>query len=429
MNGISDDLLMKHPRFIGKVEDLLAFEELRQTPMHSSARGEALMRWQVYNTEARLVRERDSGPALKGDCVFLPRRVDLRNADIGLCCLGRVNLRAARLDGVDLQGSMFKAADFKGASLRMAKLAHCRFLDADLREVDLRGADLEGACLDGARLEKALFDASTILAGASFQKAHLAGAALTGADFRGVDLRLANLVGADLRGTRMSGARVYGCSAWDLQLDEAPDRVSELQANLSIDPGGAELPAVDSLEMAQFISLLLTNPRLRTMLDTVTSRGVLLLGRFTPERKTVLDAARKRLRELGLYPILFDFAPPENRDTRETIKTLAGLCEFVLADVTDASSVPLELEALVTDFVIPFIIVKADGRGDFAMLDTLYHRARDRLSPRHTYLDSNHLVANLESLANWAHQKAEALNALKHQVESEQLLPGGRGNA
>lgn len=427
-------LARAHPRFQGSFEDLAEFLRLKDTPLHSEVRGEALMRWQAYNTLAipkpRVIKHNQQvgkglqRAAIKGDHVYRPRQVDLRGADFGLCCLGRVNLRQARLDAVDFAGSMFKAADFKGASLVGANLQNGLFLEADLRQADFSGADLRGANFEGARLDGARFDAGTRLAGASFFKAHLAGAMLAGADLRGVELRLASLVGADLRGAQLEGAKVYGCAAWDVLLDDDAARVRALQANLSIDPAGAELPSADSLELAQFISLLLNNPKLRAVLDTVTSRGVLLLGRFAPERKAVLDAARRRLRELGYYPMLFDFVPPDNRDTRETVKTLAGLAAFVLADVTEASSVPLELEALVTDFAIPFVIVKEHRRGDFAMLDTLYHRAADRLSPPQAYRDAAHLLANLPALATWAEDKAQALNRLKRARPAETLLAG-----
>jgi hypothetical protein len=56
--------------------------------------------------------------------------------------------------------------------------------------------------------------------------------------------------------------------------------------------------------------LLLTNPKVRSVIDTITSRVVLILGRFTPSRKAVLDALREELRRLGFVPVLFDFAQP-----------------------------------------------------------------------------------------------------------------------
>ena len=65
---------------------------------------------------------------------------------------------------------------------------------------------------------------------------------------------------------------------------------------------------VDNIEVAQFVYLLLHNEKIRDVIDTVTSKAVLILGRFTAERKAVLDALREELRKRDYLPILFDFA-------------------------------------------------------------------------------------------------------------------------
>jgi hypothetical protein len=78
---------------------------------------------------------------------------------------------------------------------------------------------------------------------------------------------------------------------------------------------------VDNIEVAQFIYLLLHNKKIRDVIDTITSKAVLILGRFTDERKAVLDALREELRNRNLLPILFDFVIPASRDVTETIRT------------------------------------------------------------------------------------------------------------
>jgi hypothetical protein len=50
---------------------------------------------------------------------------------------------------------------------------------------------------------------------------------------------------------------------------------------------------------------------------------VLILGRFTDERKEVLDALRDELRKRDYLPILFDFDKPTSRTTDETIMLLS----------------------------------------------------------------------------------------------------------
>jgi hypothetical protein len=92
---------------------------------------------------------------------------------------------------------------------------------------------------------------------------------------------------------------------------------------------------------------LLSNEKIRDIIDTIGKKAVLILGRFTKERKAVIDAIRDELRKHDLLPILFDFDKPASRDLTETISTLAHMARFIIADITDAKSIPQELQAIV----------------------------------------------------------------------------------
>lgn len=94
---------------------------------------------------------------------------------------------------------------------------------------------------------------------------------------------------------------------------------------------------VDNIEVAQFIYLLLNNEKIRSVIDTITSKVVLILGRFTEERKAVLDALRDKLRTRELTPVLFDFTKPDSKDVTGTVETLARMARFIVADLTDPS--------------------------------------------------------------------------------------------
>jgi Pentapeptide repeats (8 copies) len=250
----------------------------------------------------------------------------------------------------DLRWVDLHEADLRGADLRWV----------DLHEADLAAADLYEANLLGATLADAyLFEtdlSSTTLAVADLRRADLRGASLVGAslfnttlveaDLRGADLSRAVLVSTRLEGVKLTGARVYGVSAWDITVDDATE-----QADLVITPKGEPAITVDNLEVAQFVYLLLNNQRLRHVIDTITSKVVLILGRFTPERKAVLDALRAELRKRDYLPILFDFDKPTNRDLTETVSTLAHMARFVVADITEAKSIPQELQATVPNLL------------------------------------------------------------------------------
>ena len=61
------------------------------------------------------------------------------------------------------------------------------------------------------------------------------------------------------------------------------------QRNLVITPEHEPEITVDNIEVAQFIYLMLNNEKVREVIDTITSKAVLILGRFTEERKPVLE--------------------------------------------------------------------------------------------------------------------------------------------
>lgn len=186
--------------------------------------------------------------------------------------------------------------------------------DGDLSNVDFRGANFHGRTLEGTNLK--------------------------GADLSGADLTHAQLIETHLDGAKLQGCRIYGISAWNVHLTKAH------QLDLIVTPPNEPIITIDSLEVAQFIYLLLNNARIRDVINTITSKVVLILGRFTNERKQVLNALREALRQRNYLPVLFDFEKPAHRDITETISTLAHLARFVIADITDAKSIPQELMAI-----------------------------------------------------------------------------------
>jgi hypothetical protein len=175
----------------------------------------------------------------------------------------------------------------------------------------------------------------------NLNQANLYGAILSKADLRGADLDSATLIRTNLEGADLTGCNVYGISAWDVKVEGA------IQSNLVITPRNESSIMVDNLEVAQFIYLLLNNKKIRSVIDTITSKVVLILGRFTEERKPVLEAIRNELRQRDYLPVLFDFEKPDSRNLTETVRTLAHLARFVIADITDAKSIPQELMAIV----------------------------------------------------------------------------------
>jgi hypothetical protein len=212
---------------------------------------------------------------------------DLSEADLSETNLPEADLSGANLSEASLYfsaGRDYLVEKLPGANLHKANLSQATLLRANLFE-----ADLSEANLSRARLLRA------DLSGANLSRANLSGANLSGAN-----LTRSALVETNLTGTMLTGCSIYGISAWSLHLAGA------IQHNLNVSPYGEPAVMVDNLEVAQFIYLLLNNESIRQVIDTITSKAVLILGRFTADRKRVLNAIRDELRQRGYLPILFD---------------------------------------------------------------------------------------------------------------------------
>jgi uncharacterized protein YjbI with pentapeptide repeats len=269
-------------------------------------------------------------------------------------CLNFVNLSKASLQGAYLQYAHLwvadlSEADLSGAHLMGANLIGANLSNANLREADLSGANLSNVNLSGAHLN-----------GACLSEACLRETDLSGANLSNADLSSAFLVGTKLTGANLTQSFVYGSSVWNVQLEGAR------QDNLIITPRREPVITVDDLEVAQFVHLLLNHQKLRNVLNAVTERGVLLLGRFGGGGLEVLQAVAEKLRAEKYLPIIFDFERPQDRNYTETVKTLAGLSRFIIADLS-GPSVPQELYATVPHFKLPFVPILEAGRKQFAM--------------------------------------------------------------
>jgi uncharacterized protein YjbI with pentapeptide repeats len=142
----------------------------------------------------------------------------------------------------------------------------------NLREADLRRANLSHANLTWVDL-----------AGAHANWADLTGARLIGA----------LLIDTSFVGATLDGCQVFGASVWNVRLDGAR------QENLCITDRSQNEPAitVNDLQVAQFIYLLLHNQEIGAVLDTIASKVVLIIGRFSDARNPALDALRVALRK------------------------------------------------------------------------------------------------------------------------------------
>jgi len=340
---------------------------------------------------------------------------DLREANLSGADLSRAFFSFADLRGADLRGALLSFADLSRTNLSFADLRGANLSDADLRGANLSDADLRGANLSDADLSRAHLNAANLsnadlsdadLSGANLNAANLSDADLSRADLSRANLGRALLVRTNLKNASLTNCSIYGVSVWDVQLEEAR------QNNLVITPSGRATISVDNLKIAQFIYLLLNNKEIRDAIDTIAKKAVLILGRFTPERKAVLDAIREALRTFGYLPILFDFDKPDSQDLTETISTLAHLSRFIIVDLTDPSSAPYEVGTIASNHIRPIqaLFQPSDAaKRVFAMFPDLVRRYHWVLPP-YEYQDQEHLLASLHTkVIEPAEQKAREL--------------------
>jgi uncharacterized protein YjbI with pentapeptide repeats len=295
-----------------------------------------------------------------------------------------VDLSDVNLIGVDLKGAYLSGTDLRRTDLRGTDLRGTHLIGADLSGVHLHGANLSGANLSGANLS------GVHVNGANLSGANLSGANLSGARINNTNLSRVTLVNTNIEKAIITGSQVYGVNIWDIKGEFL------LQSDLVITRPDDPIITVDNIEVAQFIYLILNNEKIRNVINSITSKAVLILGRFTGEgRKSILDELKNRLREFNLLPIVFNFDRPDSRDFTETIKTLAGLSYFVIADITNPKSSLLELQATVPDYQVPFLPIIQKEEEPFSMFVDLQNKY-DWVLPTLTYDSKETLIKALK---------------------------------
>ena len=333
-------------------------------------------------------------------------RPDLHEATLAGIDLSKANLASANLSEADLSSANLREASLLGANLNDTNLREAHLSRADLGFADLTFADLSGADLTAAKLWKADLTAAKLV-GANLTTANLTLAMLretdcTMANLNGAELHYAILVETNLKEANLTGCSIYGISAWDVHIAEA------IQANLVITLPNEPIVTVDTLEIAQFLYLLLHNSKIHEVINTITSNIVLILGRFTPERKPILEALRDGLRKQHYSPVLFDFEKPLNRDFTAMVSTLARIARFIIADLTAHKSIAQELQAIVPSIAVPVQPLLSGAKNVYSLFPDF--KKYSWVLPGYRYRSMGDLLASLEAkVIQPAEEKAKEL--------------------
>lgn len=251
-----------------------------------------------------------------------------------------------QFDKTEFQRCLFGWAVFR------SRIHYTGFLDSDFTETSFEHCDIDLVTWNRSTLYETVF-----------RKCRIHNNTFTAT----------SLIGCHFTGGSITDSRVYAINVWDLDLK------GTRQSNLIVEQVprvGEKHPrqpvVVNDIEMAQFIALILNNEKLSEALSTLTSKIILILGRFIPRRKKVLDKLRDELRRRNYSPIIFDFQAPRKNDLLGTVLTLSQMAGLIIADLTEATSVPFELGAIIPQLgPIPLLPILQKGYKPFAMTSSL----------------------------------------------------------
>lgn len=331
---------------------------------------------------------REENPEVKPDL----SGVNLKSKKLSSINFASVDLRATVLNQAELRRSDFRSANLKETQFQFSQLSECIFYRAIIINSNFSFANLNSAKFQHTRIITTSFE------GGSLRNANLQGTQVIKSNMEGCSLIKTNFTKSIL-----FDVKIYGIAAWDI------DKVECSHSDLIITPPGEPEITVDDLEVAQFIYLMLNNQKIRDVIETITSKAVLILGRFTPERKAVLDALKDELRRRNYLPIVFDFENSENRSLTETVSLLAKMSKFVIADITDAKSIPQELYAIVPFTpslpVVPIVLAE---RKEYGMFESIAEYKS--VLQLYRYESPESLLANIiPAIINPAEQKVKEL--------------------
>lgn len=313
------------------------------------------------------------------------------------------NLQNAQLKGIQLLNYDFTKANLNGINFSDAKLIDCNFGDATLENANFEKANCSFSLFHRAILKGVNFNNSelinTVMLNSNCSNSiftnssivqNLSGSAdFSGVDFSNAKIILSNLVDCNLSNSKfintfLSGSNIsranlndsiikkstiFGLSAWGVSTENS------VQEDLTITNDYDEsIITVDNLEIASFIYLISNNKKVSQAIDNITTKVVLILGRFTEKRLDILTHIKLVLKQMGFVPVLFDFEKPRERDLTETIGLIGRMSRFVIADLTDAKSIPQELSELIPHSPsIKFVpIVEKDNNG-YSMFEHWVH--------------------------------------------------------
>ncbi len=258
---------------------------------------------------------------------------------------------------IDLQGFDFTTIEKKYSYDTNGNKYECQ-----LWRINFNDANLSNSIFSHIYFLETDFSNSN-LEGSYFNDCMLKACNLSNSNMQNSNLKGCKFVLSNLSHSNLSESQVFGSSVWKTKLDGA------IQRNLVITSPTQSTITLDDIELAQFIYNLISSEKLTKQINTINQKVVLILGRFQPKQKKIIDSIRSIVRRKNFIPIVFDFKNPD-RTVDETVGLLARMSRFVIADLTNAKSILQELRGFVPDLPsVPVLPIIHESDFEHGMLD------------------------------------------------------------
>jgi hypothetical protein len=275
--------------------------------------------------------------------------------------------RRISFNGTILNNHSFDGYNFCNCSFYEASLINCNFNNSEICWSSFFHTKLNNSTFLNTNREQ--YTLNTRLQGVNLRWTSFANANLQNVQMKGATLEGVHFHNCDFRGADISNSPINGISSWGNIFDDTTK-----QTDLIITEWDEPTVTVDKLEIAQFLYLMISNDKIRNIIDTLTTKVVLILGSFATNDKAVLDKIKIGLRKSNFVPVVFDFDKPSSRNLTETVSTIAHLSKFIVTDLTNPRSIPHELASIIPTLrsvpVVPVIREFQKPYGMFADFNT-----------------------------------------------------------
>jgi uncharacterized protein YjbI with pentapeptide repeats len=296
-------------------------------------------------------------------------------------------------NGTILDNQSFEGYNICNCSFYEASLINCNFNNAQICWSSFFHTNLNNSTF--LNINREHYTLETRLQGVNLRWTSFANANLQNVQMKGATLEGVHFHNCDMRGADISNSLINGISSWGNIIE-----VTTNQTDLIITGWDEPTVTVDNIEIAQFLYLMISNHKIRNIIDSLATKVVLILGSFATNDKAVLDQIKSGLRKCNFIPVVFDFNKPSSRNLTETVSTLAHLSKFIVADLTNSRSIPHELASLIPTLrSVPVVPVIRELQEPYGMFGDFYscNHVAEVITYKEEQLDK--LITNISTVA------------------------------